>query len=288
MADAFRLVHALEREAGIVSITLAGGFPYADIRDAGVAVVVTADRDADAARRAADTLADYLWSHRQDFRVSLTPVREAIDYALQTKRGPVVLADGSDNPGGGAPCDGTVMLAELVRANVPSAVVAIIADPQAVAQAHQVGAGHQATLVIGGKTDTRHGPPLTLAGEVRWVGEKEYVNKGPMMTGMRVRMGRAAVFVVNHVEIILTENRFQPFDCEALRCLGIEPGERLLIGLKSAVHFRAGYQPLAAKIFDLDTPGIHTPDLFKYTYRRLRRPIYPLDEIPASHCPMRS
>lgn len=288
MADAFRLVHELEQQAGIISITLAGGFAYADIRDAGVAVVVTAHADAALAQKTADKLADYLWSRRQDFRVPLTPVREAIDYALRTKRGPVVLADGSDNPGGGAPCDGTVMLAELVQANVPSAVVAIIVDPQAVAQAHQAGAGHQATLVIGGKTDARHGPPLTLTGKVRWVGEKDYVNKGPMMTGMRVCMGRAAVFVVNHVEIILTENSFQPFDCEALRCLGIEPRERLLIGLKSSVHFRADYQALAAKIFDLDTPGINSPNLFRCPFRRLRRPIYPLDEIPANHCPIRS
>ncbi|MDD5678308.1 MAG: M81 family metallopeptidase [Kiritimatiellae bacterium] len=288
MADAFKLVHELERQAGIITITLAGGFPFADIRDAGVAVVVTANADEALARRTADELADYIWSRRQDFRVSLTPVREAIDYALRAKHGPVLLADGSDNPGGGAPCDGTVMLAELVRANVPSAVVAIIADPEAVARAHQVGAGHQATLVVGGKTDARHGSSLTLTGEVRWVGEKEYVNKGPMMTGMRVSMGRAAVFVVNNVEIILAENRFQPFDCEALRCLGIEPRERLLVGLKSAVHFRAGYQTMAAKIFELDTPGIHSPNLSLYTYRRLRRPIYPLDEIPASHCPIRA
>jgi len=89
------------------------------------------------------------------------------------------------------------MLAELVRANVSSAVVAVIVDPEAVAQAHRAGAGHQTTLVIGGKTDTRHGSPLTLTGDVRWVGEKDYVNKGPMMTGMRVCMGRVAVFVVN-------------------------------------------------------------------------------------------
>lgn len=288
MADAFRLVHALEREPGIINITLAGGFPFADIRDAGIAVVVTANADNDLAQRTADKLADYLWSHRKDFLVPLTPVREAIDYALRTKRGPVVLADGSDNPGGGAPCDGTVMLDELVRANVPSAVVAVIVDPEAVAQAYRVGAGRQATLVVGGKTDNRHGAPLTLTGNVRWVGEKEYVNKGPMMTGMRVCMGRTAVFVVNHVEIILTENRFQPFDCEAVRCLGIEPKEQLLIGLKSSVHFRADYQPIAAKIFDLDTPGIHSPDLTRYSYRRLRRPIYPLDAIPVNHHPIRS
>lgn len=288
MAEVFRIVHQREEQSGVINITLAGGFPLADIRDAGVAVTVTTNNNVELAERTADEIAGEIWSRRDDFRVTLTPVRKAIDYALQTGRGPVILADGSDNPGGGSPCDGTLMLDELVRAHVPSAVVAVIADPEAVAMAHKAGMGCQTTLVIGGKTDSQHGPPLTLTGTIRWIGEKEYINKGPMMTGLRVRMGHAAVFVVNNVEIILTENRFQPFDGEALRCLGIEPRERLLIGLKSAVHFRADYQAMAAKIFDLDTPGIHSPNLFQYPYHRLRRPIYPLDNIPPGHQPIRA
>jgi len=204
-------------------------------------------------------------------------VREAIDYALKTQRGPVILADGSDNPGGGSPSDGTVMLDALVKAGVPSAAVACICDPEAVAAAHRAGAGNRATLVVGGKSDTLHGPPLTLTGVVRWAGEKQFTARGPMRPGLKVNMGRTAVFVVHNVEIVLTERRFQPFDCEALRCLGIEPRDRLLIGLKSAVHFRADYQPLAARIFEVDTPGAHCPDLARFTYRRVRRPIYPLD-----------
>jgi microcystin degradation protein MlrC len=236
-----------------------------------------ADGDLNLARGAADKIARYLWKRREDFRVTLTPVREAIAYALKSGRGPVVLADGSDNPGGGSPCDGTVMLKELVEANVPSAVVAVIADPEAVRAAREAGAGRPATLTVGGKTDRRHGDPLTLNGTIRWVGEKEYVNKGPMMTGLTNRMGLAAVFVVNNVEIILTENRIQPFDAEALRCFNIEPRERLIIGLKSAVHFRACYQDLATRIFEVDTPGVTTPDFTKYPYRRVRRPIFPLD-----------
>lgn len=279
MAEAFARVHEIERRPGILGITLAGGFPYADIHDAGASVVVMTNGDPNLARRTADEIALSLWERREEFRGKLTPVREAIAYALKTDRRPVVLADVSDNPGGGSPCDGTVMLKELVEGNVPSAVVAVIVDPEAVRAAKQAGIGATTTLVVGGKKDRRHGDPLTLTGKVRWVGEKEYVNKGAMMTGMTVKMGLTAVFVVNNVEIILTENHFQPFDPEALRCLNIEPRERMLVGLKSAVHFRACYQDLAAKIFEVDTPGITTPDLMKYPYRHVRRPIYPLDAI---------
>jgi microcystin degradation protein MlrC len=279
MADAFELVHQLEAQPGILAITLAGGFPFADIYDAGASVTVMTNRDLDLARRTADEIARYLWERREAFRVELTPLKEAIAYALKMGRGPVLLADVSDNPGGGSPCDGTLMLQELVGANVPSAVLAVMVDPEAVRAAQEAGIGRTATLVVGGKTDRRHGKPLTLTGKVAWVGQKEYVNRGPMMTGTTVKMGLTAVFVVNNVEIILTENHFQPFDPEALRCLQIEPKDRLLIGLKSAVHFRAGYQDLAERIFEVDTPGITTPDLRKYSYNRLRRPIYPLDEM---------
>jgi microcystin degradation protein MlrC len=279
MAEAFARVHEIERRPGILGITLAGGFPFADIHDAGASVAVMTNGDPNLARRTAEEIALYLWERRADFRVTLTPVREAIAYARKVGHGPVVLADVSDNPGGGSPCDGTVMLKELVEANVPSAVVAVIVDPEAVRAAQRAGIGHTATLVLGGKKDRRHGDPLTLTGEIRWVGEKEYVNKGTMMTGMTVKMGLTAVFVVNNVEIIITEKHFQPFDAEALRCLNIEPRDRLMIGLKSAVHYRACYQDLAAKIFEVDTPGITTPDLMKYPFRHVRRPIYPLDAI---------
>jgi microcystin degradation protein MlrC len=279
MADAFELVHRLEAQPGILAITLAGGFPFADIYDAGASVTVMANQDMDLARRTADEVARYLWERREAFRVELTPVKEAIAYALKMGRGPVVLADVSDNPGGGSPGDGTLMLQELVGANVPSAVLAVMVDPEAVRAAKEAGIGRTATLIMGGKTDRRHGEPLTLTGKVAWVGQKEYVNRGPMMTGTTVKMGLTAVFVVNNVEIILTENHFQPFDPEVLRCLHIEPRDRLLIGLKSAVHFRAGFQDLAEKIFEVDTPGITTPDLRRYSYNRLRRPIYPLDAI---------
>jgi microcystin degradation protein MlrC len=278
MAEAFRLVHEIERRPGILGITLSGGFPFADIYDAGAAVAVMTDGDMNLARCAAEEIVLYLWERREKFRVTLTPVEEAIAYALKTGRGPVVLADVSDNPGGGGPCDGTLMLKALVGANVPSAVVAVIVDPEAVRAAQQIGIGRAATLTVGGKKDHRNGDPLSLTGRVQWVGEKEYVNKGRMMTGLTVKMGLTAVFVVNNVEIILTENHFQPFDPEVLRCLNIEPRDRLLIGLKSAVHFRADYEDLAAKVFEVDTPGITNPDLRKYPYRRVRRPIFPLDE----------
>ena len=279
MADILKIVHRMEQQPGVLAITLAGGFPCADIRDAGASVVVMTDGNSALAGSLAGKLVAEIWKRRREVCATMTPLTGAIAHALRTGKGPIVLADVSDNPGGGAPCDGTVMLKALVEANVSSAVVAIIVDPEAVAVAAKVGAGKRITLKVGGKTDRMHGAPLTLTGIVRWAGKKSYVNKGPIMKGLRVDMGLAVLFVVNNVEIILTTKRFQPYDAEAIRCMGIEPRKRLLVGLKSSVHYRASYQNMAAKIFEVDTPGISTPDLKRYHFRKVRRPIYPLDEM---------
>jgi microcystin degradation protein MlrC len=242
-------------------------------------VVVTADGDEALARAIADEIAAAMWDRREDFRLQLTPLEDAIAHAVATGAGPVVLADGSDNPGGGAPCDGTVMLQALVEADIPGSTVAIIVDPESVARAVEVGVGNEVMLQVGGKTDDRHGPPLTLTGYVRLISDGRYENRGPMYTGVRVNMGRTVVFVVGNVEIVLTEQRIQPYDCEALRSVGIDPCDRLLIGLKSAVHFRADFGPIASAIFEVDTPGVHNPDVTLLDFTKLRRPIWPLDEI---------
>lgn len=276
MRDLMALVHQQEQQPDVITTTLAGGFPFADAACTGAAAVVTADGDAALASRTADELAAKVWARREDFRLQLAPVSEAIAWA-QEHGGPVILADGSDNPGGGAPCDGTVMLQALIEPGAPRSTVALIADPEAVEGAWAAGPGNETTLTIGGKTDNRHGPPLTLTGTVRRLSDGNYVNEGPMFHGTPVAMGRAAVFVVGNVEIVLAEHAVQPYDMQALRVLGIEPADMTLIGLKSAVHFRADYGPLARRIFEVDTPGVHHPDVTQYDYRHLRRPIWPLD-----------
>ncbi|MFO8081913.1 MAG: M81 family metallopeptidase [Armatimonadota bacterium] len=280
MSEIIALAHKAEERPGVLNVTVSGGFPFADIHDCGASVAVTADEDADLAASVAHEIAEAMWARREDFRVRLTPLEETIERARQIGpgKGPVVLADGSDNPGGGAPCDGTVMLQALVDANVPDSTVAIIVDPEAVAEAVEAGVGSELTLRVGGKTDDRHGPTLELTGYVRLISDGIYANKGPMYTGVVSSMGRTVVFVVGEVEVVITEQRIQPYDCEALRSVGIEPRDRLLIGLKSAVHFRADYEPIASEIFEVDTPGVHNPDVTLQHFEHVRRPIWPLDD----------
>ena len=155
----------------------------------------------------------------------------------------------------------------------------MIADPETVRQAELIGAGNRGRLRLGGKTDHLHGPTLELDARVRWTGDLTFVNRGPMGTGTTTRLGSSAVIEVGDppVEVIVATNRVQALDPELLRAAGIEPESRRVIVLKSSVHFRAAFGPLAAGIIEVDGPGLSSPDLLSFPYRRVRRPIWPLD-----------
>ena len=276
-SDLVKKLHQLESENGVITATLSMGFPFADIHDAGVSVLVTTDGNREFAEQKVGEFAQHIWSIREDFHTNLVSIEEALEHANQTEGKPIVLAEGADNPGGGGPCDGTFILRAFVEADVQDAVVAIIADSESVAQAIEAGVGNRVTLNVGGKTDDMHGEPVTLDAYVKTISDGVYVRKGPMARGATDRMGRTAVIKTGGVEVILTEGRSQPLDAEVLRSVGIEPRDRKLIALKSAVHFRADYTPIAHEIVEVDTPGVHSPNLTNFRYENLRRPIYPLD-----------
>jgi len=269
--------HEIEKDGNVINVTVAGGYPYADVEDAGMSFLVTTNGDRELAEEKAEELARMAWKMRREFLADVVPVREAIEEALKVKEGPVVLADISDNPGGGAPCDGTVLLREMLALGVENAVLALIADGEAVREAIEAGVGNSVTLKIGGKTDRLHGEPLEVTGEVKTISDGKFLSTGPMGTWTEVNLGRTVVLRCGGVDVILTEKRYQPTTLQLYRSLGIEPSEKKVIVVKSSVHFRASHEPIAKKIIEVDTPGIHSPRLSAFNYKKIRRPIFPLD-----------
>ena len=278
MQELMARVHAMEQEPDVVTATVAMGFPFADIRDTGVSVLVTTNGDATLANEKADELAGWLWELRDELQPELTTIEDAIEYVnAHPDGGLVVFADGSDNPGGGAPCDGTIALQALIDADFEGGAAGVLYDPQTVAQAHEAGVGATISVQLGGKTDDLHGSPVEADAHVRVLSDGQFNYRGPMMQGVRDNLGLTATLVIGGVEVVVSSQRRQCFDAEMLRIAGVDPtGKRLLI-LKSAVHFRADFGPLASRIFDADTPGIHRPDLAAFDFQNVRRPIYPLD-----------
>lgn len=274
------LAHKIEKQKGIIAVTVAGGFPYADINEAGLSFVVVADGDRALAEAKVAELMQAAWEMREATVFKGATVEDAVAQAIQAREGPIVLADVSDNMGSGCPTDGTVLLQALLEAHAKGAVVATIADPEAVAQATAAGVGKTITLAVGGKTDRKHGDPVKVTGRVNVISDGKFVNKGPWGKGAPVDMGPTVVLDCGGVEVVITKRRVQPSDPEAFRSLGIEPTQRKILVLKSAANYRAAFQPIAKQIIEVETPGIGSPILTTFDYRRVRRPIFPLDPLP--------
>ncbi|MEW6524197.1 MAG: M81 family metallopeptidase [Bacillota bacterium] len=268
-----------EAMEGVVNVSVYGGFPYADIHDAGMAFYATTNNRPALAQEIASRLSEKAFSLRHHFRKELVPVEEAVRRAMLATCTPVVLADVGDNTGGGASGDGTAILRALLDLKATGAAVAIITDPEVVAMASVAGPGATISTRLGGKTDDLHGEPLPVTARVRVLSDGSFVHKGPMSRGLRGNMGKTAVLVVDGVEVVVTERRLQPVDPEVFRAVGIEPLDRKILVVKSSVHYRAAYEPLAQEIIEVDGPGLSSANLGKFVFRHIRRPIFPLDPI---------
>lgn len=264
------------RRDDVLGITVSTGFPWADIEQIGFSALAYTSDDARTAQAIADEIADFAWSNREQFVFEPMSVAEAVETATQAIQGPVVLADIADNPGGGSPCDGTILLQALLDRDAQNAAVGVIADPECVNEAVAVGLGKTATLRVGGKTDGLHGPTLALTGQVKNITDGVFTYKGPMWNGETGRLGRTVVFQCGGVDIIVTENRVQVLDREVFRRNGIEPEEKSILVVKSTVHFEADFERVASRIIKVATPGLLSPDFSMFDYKKAR-PFYPLD-----------
>lgn len=284
MRSIMAMAAEFEARSGVVNVGVTPGFAYADIPIAGFAVVVTTDGDRPLADRSADELAAHVWSRREEFRPRMATVEEAVHVAMAALAGPVVLADVGDNPGGGAACDGTALLWALLDLGTRDAALAVMADPEVVAAAFAAGVGGRVALPLGGKTDERHGYPIDITAAVQSLSDGAFVYEGPMAAGVHGSMGKTAVLACegrygNTVEVIVCERRVQALDQAVFRSQGIEPTERAILVVKSAVHFRGSFEPIAAEIIEVDTPGLTAVDLDRFAFRRIRRPIWPFDPM---------
>ena len=279
---------ALEGGA-VLSVSYLAGFPPADLHDAGPSVVVYARTQA-AADAAADALTAEIERREAEFaQPMLDPdaaVREAMRIAQQATR-PVVIADTQDNPGAGGTGDTTGMLAALVRNRAQGAVLGFLLDPDAAQAAQAAGEGSSIELALGG----RHGPegcePYRACFRVERLGDGRMTTTGPSVGGRRIDLGPMALLAVDGVRVVVTSRRMQAHDQAPFRHLGIEPAEQRILVLKSTVHFRADFQPLAEAVLVALAPGGHGVAPTRYPYRRLRAGVR-LHPLGPAHDPART
>ena len=277
MQEVIELAHELEHSPGIACLSVFAGFPYTDVPDAGFTTVAVGD-SVEAATDGAECLADSVWQRRSEFARQIPQPVEAVSEAIAQPNGLTVLVDVGDNLGAGTPGDGTVLLAELLRQNAHDALV-LLCDPAAVDACAKAGVRSPIEVEVGAKCDTHHGTPQNISGTVRLLSDGLYRNVGPMRDGVLEDQGRTAVVDTGGVLVVLTERRMPMWNLQQLRAIGIEPTKLRIVVVKAAIAYRAAYAPIAAKIIEVDTPGLAAADVRKFAYKRLRRPIYPLDAL---------
>jgi microcystin degradation protein MlrC len=268
---------AWEGQAGVLDCTFFHGFPHTDIPRVGVSVYAAADGDAELARRAAEDVASKIWRMRDQFLLEPIPPADALRRALRVDGRPVVINEKADNPGGGAPGDGTHLLRVMLESNLESACFGFIADPETAERAHAAGTGATIQVRLGGKSDELHGTPIEAEAYVKLLTDGRFKLTTPMGQGMPVELGRCARLVINGVDVIVSSVRTQTLDPEVFLLHGIDVTRYKIVALKSSAHFRAGFAPIAAALIRCDTPGLVSADLTTFPYRRLERPIWPLD-----------
>lgn len=282
-----RDLEALAREIeaahpGIWAVNVVAGFSFADVADAGVAFSAVTAGDDREAETALDRLAERAMALKADGLVPEISPDVALDQAATfAGRGPVLLVEPSDNIGGGAPGNGTGVLRALVRRGVDNAGV-IINDPEAVAALGDVPLGGRATLAIGGKGNPFDAGPLELEVELRHRSDGRFdledLNSHLIASqGRHIDMGPSAVVRHRGVTILITTHRTPPNDLGQWRSQAIDPEGFAVIGIKAGVAHRRAYDSIAAASFNVATLGPCASDPAALPYRRLRRPIFPLD-----------
>ncbi len=270
-----------EESAGALAASVFGGFPLADIAEAGVSAVVMSDGDTLAAQAARDRLLDAAWAERENFIYQGESLDSAVARAKEIEEGPVILLDHADNTGSGGTQDTMAVIAEVLRQGLRDVAVAAVWDPQAVAIMAEAGAGAEVTLDLGGKTDMpsigARGQPLRVTGRVRNLSDGRWIVRGPMYTGVEVNTGPAAVLEVESLRIVVVSKHHEPWDLGIFTSGGIEPQHCRYLLLKSRIHYRAGFAPLAKATIACDGEGVTTSDNSQLKFENIRHPIFPLD-----------
>jgi len=266
------------RKKHLLDATFFHGFAAADTPHTGASVVVVADGYVP--DKEAEELAEYIWQMRERFiRPSLT-AKEALEDALTKVRdGYVVVNEGSDNPGAGCPGDGTHLLREMVRRDLPGSIMGPIFDPIAAEVCHKYQVGDRFSLEVGGRTHPAFGDPLFMEEvELLALSDGEFVCASPVNMGTLMHYGPSARLRCGNVELIVVSNRFQTYDDRPFLMTGVDMKNYSIVALKSTNHFKAYFEKVADAIVSTDTPSVFPVDVRKLKYDQLVRPIYPLDE----------
>ena len=265
----YRDLERIERETGVL-LSFTPGFPAADFEDCGGAVFGYGS-DPGRTREAVQALAATINRREGEFAGRIYDADQGVAEALGRPSGkPIVLADTQDNPGAGGSSDTVGLLEALVRAKAPDAALAVMWDPASAAAAHAAGKGATVSLDLGGKSGAPGQRPFHGSFVVEALGNGEFMGTGPMYGGAHMKLGPMALLRIGGVRVVTATRKVQAADQAIFRHLGVEPTTTRILALKSSVHFRADFAPIAQDILVVKAPGAMLADPADLPFKRLR------------------
>lgn len=274
----------LEEQEGILAVSVSGGYQYADVPSMGPSVVVVTDGDPARAQAEAERLSEMLWETRDQTVLDNPASSEAVRMAMEHKGRPVVLIDMGDNIGGGSTGDSTFLLEELLKQEAQGWAM-VIADPEAYAVAEEAGVGGEFDFSVGGKTDTMHGEPIRVKGQVRSLNVGRYLEPEVRHGGGRYwNMGHTAVIQVEGSTLdepnllLLTTQPSSPNSAHQLISNGVYVERQKIIVAKGAIAPLAAYEPFASRIIHVDSPGATAVNPARFEYEHVREGLFGLDQ----------
>lgn len=283
----------MEKRDDIHAVTVMAGFSLSDIPAPCLSVIVVG-KDHDTAQAAADALAADIWRDRDGFVYVSEHLPQSIARAQALAApgtpaqvgcgnpdGPVLLLDHSDNCMSGGTCDTMDVLLEALAQGLTDIAVGPVCDPEAVDLLFRAGIGSTVTLPVGNKRELRslgiRKVPPVLTGTVRNLSNGEYVISGPTYRGMKCSMGRAALLSIDGADIVIVERTHEPWDLGVFTCVGLDVSRKRYVLLKSRMYCRPVFFPIARAYVECDSDGVTSSNYDLFTFRKVRRPVFPLD-----------
>jgi len=274
MKEAIERLHEVETRPGVICASIATCYALQDVPHMGASVYVVTDNDLPLAQQYADELGHWIYGRKEAWQLPMRSTRKALEAGQGEDRFPMIFADFADNTGGGSPGDSTGQLRTFLEEGLDKACVLYIVDRESVDKCRNAGEGSQVALEVGGKSSPLQGEPVAMQVQVVALSDGQFRYHGPMFQGLDGNMGPSAHVRQDGLHVLLVSRGEQPFDTAFSESMGLDPKQMKYIEIKSAAHFRAGFEPWAGMIQVVAEPSAHSRAHLKYQH--LGRNLYPL------------
>lgn len=277
--DIYELMERIFGSSDVLSASFFCVQPWLDMETVASSLVVVAPRPNAETPAKIRRIGQYLWDHRNELQMDWTSPDDLIRTVLHQTHHPIIISEAFDAPTGGSSGDHPGLLSILFPHRNTLSACLFMVDAEAAKQSHRAGVGAKFSGTLGGKKDNRFGLPVQAEGRVSRLSDGAFILKGPVFTGKRVEMGLTAVLEFGRLKVVVASRPVVVIDPELYRSQGIEPQEHDVVGVKSPTLFRPGYASMLGSVLNLDMPGVCRGNLARVGFRKIGRPIWPLDDF---------